>query len=111
MSNLRDLGLDYESAVHGIQSAIRFEFERMLEQAALSGQVQEKLLAQFKHLRTGIDASKADQQGLATLLINKGVFTLEEYIEHMRLGVNEELARYTAHCIKEYGLPPQTSFR
>ena len=32
-----------------------------------------------KHMRVGIDMSKADLGGLATLLIAKGVFTLEEY--------------------------------
>lgn len=32
-----------------------------------------------KHMRTGIDMSKSDLGGMAKLLIDKGVFTLEEY--------------------------------
>lgn len=33
-----------------------------------------------KHMRTGIDMTKSDMGGLANLLIQKGVFTLEEYL-------------------------------
>src|ERR1700681_5113948 len=44
------------------------------------------------HARTIIELSRADQGGLALLLIAKGVFTAEEYAEAMRLAANTELA-------------------
>lgn len=56
----------YERAAHRVQTAIAFNPDRPRDQ--------------YKDLRTGIDMSKADAAGLATLLIAKGVFTLEEYI-------------------------------
>lgn len=79
----RDLGLSYADAAHGVQSAIAY---RMVLQGPQGD-------ASPKHLRVGIDLSKAEQAGLARLLIDKGVFTLAEYEEYMRLAVNEELAR------------------
>lgn len=103
---MRDLGLSYEAAMHGVQSAIKFE----LEQSGWA--VNHPALATvIKHLRTGIDARAADAQGLASLLIAKGVFTLEEYTEVLRLAANEELSRYQQHCRDTYGLPSHVEFR
>lgn len=56
----------YERAAHRVQTAIAFTPERPRDQ--------------YKDLRTGVDMSKADQAGLVTLLIEKGVFTLDEYL-------------------------------
>jgi len=75
-----DLGLSYEAAAHGVQTAIAYVME--------SGGT----ATTPKHMRTGIDMQKADTGGLATLLVAKGVFTWEEYMEAMRLGANTELA-------------------
>lgn len=77
---LNDLGLSYEEAAHGVQSAIAFDIGK-------GGKA-----AEPKHMRVGIDMSKADMLGLVTLLIEKGVFTEVEYIEAMRLAANHELA-------------------
>lgn len=98
---MRDLGLSYEAALHGVQSAIRYE----IDQRGMRDPQTE-----HKHLRVGIDARAADAMGLAKLLMDKGVFTGEEYAEYMRLAANEELARYTDHCRKEYGLPTNVTF-
>lgn len=101
---MKDLGLSYEEALHGIQSAIKFEMEHQ----AVRGQLGVDFL---KHLRVGIDARAADALGLAELLIAKGVFTRDEYIEHMRLAANAELDRYQEHCRAKYGLPANAIFR
>jgi hypothetical protein len=107
---MRDLGLSYEQAAHGIQSAIRFEMSR-------NGLPEEgrdsigTIVNMLKHLRVGVDTRASDAGGLATLLIKKGVFTMEEYLEHMRLAANDELARYQDHCRREYDLPDGADFR
>jgi hypothetical protein len=67
-------------AAHGIQSAIAHEIG-----------LGRKVITP-KHMRTSIELSRADQGGLALLLIAKGVFTAEEYAEAMRLAANTELA-------------------
>lgn len=99
--NFRDLGLTYDQAAHGVQSAIKYE----LEQRGWRGPETE-----WKHTRVGIDLRAAEHAGLVDLLISKGVLTEEEYMEQMRLAANEELARYTDHCRRTYGLHPNVSF-
>jgi hypothetical protein len=84
---MRDLGLSYEQAAHGVQTAIAYAMEK-------GGTATEP-----KHLRVGIDMEKSDMLGLVELLIAKGVFTSAEYLEYVRLAANEELAMREA----EYG--------
>jgi hypothetical protein len=60
----------YSDAAHRIQTAIAF----------LMGRDPNYTATEPKHLRVGIDLTKSDMGGLATLLIAKGVFTTEEYI-------------------------------
>lgn len=104
---MRDQGMDYEQALHAIQSAIKFD----LEQKFPHGLAGADLMAVIKHIRTGVDGSKAEQAGLAGLLIAKKVFTVKEYAEWMRLAANEEYARYEEHIREVYGLPKSVNFR
>lgn len=104
---MRDLGLTYNQAAHGIQSAVRFEMTK----EGVPDEAQDAVIKMLKHLRVGVDMRASDAAGLATLLIGKGVITVDEYIEHMRQAANEELARYTDHIRKEHGLPDNMDFR
>lgn len=79
---MRDLGLSYEEAMHGVQSAIMY--------AMSSGDT----LAEPKHLRVGVDSSMITHFGLFKLLQDKGLITEDEYIESIRLAANEEVARW-----------------
>lgn len=88
-----DLGLTYEEAAHGIQSSIA---QGMADGSGLAE-------TEPKHLRVGVDLSKSDTYGLATLLMQKGVFTLEEYMENMRLAANTELATHEAEASERFG--------
>lgn len=81
-----DLGLSYAEAAHGVQSV------KASELAGIGG-IEGQSKFEPKHMRVGIDLSKSDQMGLASLLMDKGVFTMEEYQEYMRLAANDELAR------------------
>lgn len=45
-----------------------------------------------KHFRVGHDCRASDHMALASLLIEKGFITEEEYVERMRLALNDELA-------------------
>jgi hypothetical protein len=116
---LRDLGLNYEEAAHGIQTAVLHDMK--IREAELGSRlaggsqngtainpqslrVHDSHPNGPKHLRTGLNLSKSDMLGLAILLIDKGIITEEEYLEAMRLGANEELARYQS-------LYPKVTFR
>jgi hypothetical protein len=48
--------------------------------------------------------SKADMLGLVTLLIDKGVFTLDEYVDAVRLSANNEVAMREAELEHELGI-------
>ena len=75
-----DLGLSYMEAAHGVQTAVAWH------QQKYPG------FATPKHMRVGIYTLKAEQCGLAELLIEKGVFTQDEYLEAIRVAMNSELA-------------------
>lgn len=81
MPQLKDLGLTYDQAMHGIQTHIGFKIS--------NGTARD---CETKHMRTGVDSAHVSQLGLATLLIQKGIFTETEYAEAMRLAANHELA-------------------
>ncbi len=102
---MRDLGLSYEAALHGVQSAVKYEMEHDAHGST------RPLLDDLKHLRVGIDARASDAAGLGGLLIKKGIITLEEYNEAMRLAMNEELARYEEHVRRRFALPEGVMFR
>lgn len=102
---MRDLGLTYEQAMHGVQSAIRFD---MTQRGFPDDGVDVNFM---KHLLVGLDMRASDMLGLVELLIKKGVITSEEYLESMRLAANDELARHQEDIRDKYGLPDGTEFR
>jgi hypothetical protein len=77
---MKDLGLSYVEAAHGVQTAMALE------------QSQGGKSLTPKHLRTGLNLRAADTLGLVCLLMDKGVFTEEEYLEYIRLSANHEVA-------------------
>jgi hypothetical protein len=80
-----DLGLDYRSALHGCQSAIAHRI-------SLNGE--KDASASPKHLRMGVDSSMITDAAIVNLLIKKGIFTMEEFDNEVRLAANDELARW-----------------
>lgn len=90
---IEELKQEYMGLCHGVQSGIAYaeaKRHRSLEP---------------KHMRVGIDTTKADMGALVTLLIEKGVFTEEEWwtkaIEFMRREVES----------REYEAGPGVKFR
>ena len=82
----------YEEHAHAVQSAIEFSpNKRQLEP---------------KHLRVGIDMQKADTLGLVRLLIEKGVFTCEEYAAAVTSSAAEEVEFQKKRLAAEMGMDP-----
>lgn len=75
-----------EQLQHAMQSGVA------LEQGA-DGQTQEQ---RNKHLRVGVNSALIESSVLVRLLIEKGVFTLEEFNEALRAGMEREVADYEA---------------
>ena len=75
----------YLAAAHAVQSGVAMEMNRDPKPSSP------------KHLRTGLDTSKADHSGLVKLLIDKGIITEAEYYKAMADAMEAEKARYEAH--------------
>ena len=89
------LGERYHLAAHKVQSAIAVLMSLPGGYDATSP----------KHMRTGVDMSKADQAGLATLLIAKGVFTKDEYLEAVADSAELEAERFEKQVSEKLGYP------
>lgn len=84
----------YLKAAHRVQTAVAFHPERPRDP--------------YKDLRTGIDLSKSDMAGLVNLLIKKGIFTMEEYLEAVADSVEEEARMKENELSVRYGINIKT---
>ena len=87
--SIEDLIRRYEGAAHAIQSAISYNPDKKAQEP--------------KHLRVGIDIRKAEHAGLVRLLVEKGTFTNDEYLEAVVVAMEEEAefqAEQCAHAIR-----------
>lgn len=96
----KDLGLDYFTAAHGMQAGVQFEMNDPTVNAT-----------EPKHLRVGINAAMSQHAALVNLLMRKGIINGEEYMEEIRLAMNDELARYEEAANKKMGGGNRIKFR
>jgi hypothetical protein len=75
----------YLDAAHAMQTGVAF---------LMNSPEDDSKETEPKHLRVGINAAMADQDGLVTLLIEKGVFTQEEYLEAVADSMERERDLY-----------------
>lgn len=83
---------EYEKHAHAVQTAIGFN--------------PDKKALEPKHLRVGIDMSKADMAGLVTLLIEKGVFTKDEYLAAITQSAEAEVEFQKQSLARNLGADP-----
>lgn len=74
----------YAAAAHRVQTAIAVLMSMHSEWSAM----------QPKHLRVGIDMTKSDAGGLATLLMEKGIITQDEYLRAIADAAEREADGY-----------------
>lgn len=94
----RDLGLTYEQAISGIESATRF----VMANEGVPDEGQDAILMMLRHMRVALDTRASDVRALVDLLIEKGVFTVEEIEEQLRRSANEELAIVEVEMTEKY---------
>lgn len=85
----------YLRAAHGVQTGVVFLIEKLMDPS--------KSGVSANHLRVGIDMQKADQAGLAHLLMEKGVFTELEYLEALASAAEAEQQRYEKEVNAQMG--------
>lgn len=119
----------YTAAAHRMQSAIALHMtKRGLDSDGLLGHflvgpraenippvvgetlTHRLLIKELKDLRVGIDCASASQDGLARLLIEKDIFTLEEYTDAITVAMERESDLRCKSTIKALGLPEGTTF-
>ncbi len=103
----------YESAAHRMQSATALMTTRALgilpgmQTADIDVETLNRLL---KHQRTGLNSAMASHEGLVRLLIDRGVFSLDEYDEAMVGAMEREADARCDDAVETLGLPEGTRF-
>lgn len=80
MSATPDSHTRYHDAMHAVQTGLAILIER--------GQQ----LAEPKHLRVGINSAMVTDSAISSLLIEKGIFTEDEYVDALAAAAEREHA-------------------
>jgi hypothetical protein len=91
---------EYKRLMHAIQTGIGMQIS--IDNSGADVNLDPNLRA-HKHLRTGIDGSKADFGALARLLIAKGVITEQEYFEALLDGLRREKEMHESELSEHFG--------
>jgi hypothetical protein len=86
--------MTYPEAMQAVQTGIAYEIE--LEGEAGAG-------CSPKHLRVGISSGAVSQAAIASLLIEKGIITLDEYMTALTVVANKEAKCYEEILSKKLG--------
>ena len=85
----------YLAAAHAMQTGVALDMEA------------DPTAAAPKQLRVGVNSAHISVEALATLLIKKGLFTIEEYTEVNADAMEREVARYEARLNSERSGGPE----
>lgn len=101
----------YLSAVHRMQSAEGFRLAAEIRRKLAGGTGIEDTLAWVaKHLRVGVNSGLSSHAALVDLLVEKGVFTAEEYEEQMVVWAEREADARVAEVRAKLGLGDGVTF-
>lgn len=82
--NIEESNERYLAACHAMQTGVKYD---MIQESGDDSRI-------HKHLRVGANSAMVSQAAIASLLIQKGVFTLEEYMESQALEMEKEVESY-----------------
>lgn len=95
MTKLEQLRTRYNAALHAMQSgvAVLLEHDPAIDECTP------------KHLRVGVNAAMIDSAAVAKLLIDKGIFTEEEYAESLVFFAERDKQSYEDNLSALKGFP------
>jgi hypothetical protein len=96
MTKRDDFQRRYEIAAHAVQAGVAMEMHDA--PPTISGSA-----VSPKMLRTGINLAMVEHGALVRVLIAKGLFTEEEYVEQLVLGVEGEKRLYEERLSARFG--------
>jgi hypothetical protein len=82
----------YRTLLHAMQTGVKFDQEN----GSTDGTP--------KHLRVGVNSAMVSDAALVKLLVEKGVFTNQEFADKLVEAAQAEVDRYTAKLAKLYGV-------
>lgn len=85
--------LRYNAAAHAMQSGVAMKMNY------------ESKGTEPKHLRVGVNSALVDSSAIATLLMQKGVFTMAEYTEAVADAMEAEVKTYEDELTEHIGSP------
>lgn len=88
---MADKNMTYEQALHAMQSGVAMEMNNTSKDT------------EPKHLRVGINSAMINDAALIRLLIKKGLISMDEYLEEIRLETIREVERYEQRLTRYYG--------
>jgi len=83
----------YAAAMHAVQSGVAMEIDAAVEGHGTTP----------KHLRVGINSALIGQAALAGLLIERGLFTIDDYEAALATEAELEQTRYEQRLSDEFG--------
>lgn len=91
MSDTPRNDLNYEAAMHAMQSGVAAKMNIELNET------------EPKHLRVGVNSAMIDTAAIVRLLVEKSVFTYDEFAEALRLEANREVDKYEDWLRERHG--------
>lgn len=91
---------EYEAALHAMQSGVAMTRQRDIE----DGVPEDRRETGPKHLRVGVNSAMSDHGALVRLLIAKGLFTEDEYVDEVIAGMQREQRSYEARLSERVGV-------
>jgi hypothetical protein len=97
----------YEELCHAHQTGVKTDIETdpKNHQPLGNGTAAFDVLRYLKHLRVGIDGALVEQSALAKILMDKGIFTEQEYFDAIVAARRAEVARYEKILSDRLGAP------
>jgi hypothetical protein len=82
---------DYKRALHAMQTGVAYDMQNGSQDT------------QPKHLRVGVNSAHVSSAAIATLLIEKGIFTIGEYEDALAIAMEKEAREYEERLSRDTG--------
>ncbi len=91
---LIELKLEYDALLHAMQSGVNYSMHNVGAKSV-----------EPKHLRVGINSAMVEAAAIVDFLVDKGIFTYEEYYEYLNAFMKREVDKYARELEEHYGKP------
>ena len=88
---LKKLQQEYLEKTHAMQSGVAMKMNKDSSET------------EPKHLRVGVNSALVETSAIVSLLVKKGLFTMEEWFEELNEGMQKEVDRYEKELSDKMG--------